>query len=450
MMLLHESIKYVSEFQWTDATEGVLSSYNSVSEEQRNILTSQGNASFDWSNVFIINSADLRTLSRIRRCNFDGIIYISNFIGEVVGSDGFVMQSGLYDSCFGGKCFLSDSCRISTTSFVGNTFVGLGAGIINCGSITCRDFIQGSTEYLNDKLNIDVGPETGGRKVVTSVGVTFLTICKQLFRDTDLAGECNLQHSYQSRFTIIGDQSFLMGCDQVHNSLLGPRCKVSSSSLRDCTLCSVPSSPISISAGARLTHCILNEACSASNNCLVDHVYFCENSSIVDCARVAHSVLGPDSSVAGGECHHSLLGPFVGFHHQSLLIATIWPQGRGNIAYDAKVGANHTGRVSDQECWPGEGIFFGLGSAIKFPSNLLHSPYSIVASGTLLSPQRITYPFSLISSLDRPLSFRGSSIAPTACTVCPGWVILSNPYMIDRYLLIDGDKFLFMTLPSFS
>ena len=141
-------------------------------------------------------------------------------------------------------------------------------------------------------------------------------------------------------------------------------------------------------------------------------------------ARVAQSVLAPDSSVAGGECHHSLLGPFVGFHHQSLLIAAVWPLGRGNVAYGANVGANHTGRVNDQECWPGEGVFFGLGSLVKFPCNLLESPYSILVPGTVLSPQKISYPFSLISA--------GPGDRMECSSIKPGWVLYGNPYMVDR------------------
>lgn len=61
-------------------------------------------------------------------------------------------------------------------------------------------------------------------------------------------------------------------------------------------------------------------------------------------AQVTHSILGPDSGVGSGECHHSLVGPFVGFHHQALLIAAIWPLGRGNVGYGANVGSNHTSR----------------------------------------------------------------------------------------------------------
>ena len=65
----------------------------------------------------------------------------------------------------------------------------------------------------------------------------------------------------------------------------------------------------------------------------------------------------------------------------------LWFEGKGNIGYGANIGSNHTGRLPDQECIPGEGIFFGLGCNVKYPCNLRRSPYSIVASGITLLPQ---------------------------------------------------------------
>jgi hypothetical protein len=63
----------------------------------------------------------------------------------------------------------------------------------------------------------------------------------------------------------------------------------------------------------------------------------------------------------------------------------------GNIAHGAKVGANHTGRVADQEALIGEGVFFGLGSSVKFPVDLTDSAYTLVAAGTALDPQRCVW-----------------------------------------------------------
>lgn len=90
-----------------------------------------------------------------------------------------------------------------------------------------------------------------------------------------------------------------------------------------------------------------------------------------------------------GEVTASLIGPFVGFHHQALLIACFWPAGRGNVGYGANVGSNHTGKAPDQENWPGEGTFFGLASNIKYPFNLVDAPYSLIATGVSCLPQAI-------------------------------------------------------------
>ena len=81
------------------------------------------------------------------------------------------------------------------------------------------------------------------------------------------------------------------------------------------------------------------------------------------------------AEMAGGEVAASLLGPFVSFHHQALLIATLWPEGKGNVAYGANVGSNHTSKAPDQEFWPGEGMFLGLGVNIKFPADFSRAPY---------------------------------------------------------------------------
>lgn len=401
-----------------------------VSSDQIALLKSLSNVSSDWSKFYIVTDADDSTLNKIRRCNFSGLIIISHFTDAIDEIDGFAMPSGLYDSYFSGKCYISRSCHVSSTSMVSNVFLGYKAGIVNCGSVTCKDYVRASSQPFSDQLVITVGSETGGRSVTTFAGMNFLDICAQVFCNNTTPMQIEARADDLFCFSIISFNTILFRCDRVHNSHIGPKCRISSANLDSCTLLSTMDKPITVSSGARLSHCIMNESCSAINGCLAEYLYMCENSSIGDCARIAHCVLGPDGSIAGGECHSSLLGPFAGFHHQSLLIASLWPQGRGNIAYGAKIGANHTGRVSDQECVPGEGIFFGLGCAVKFPSNLLESPYSIVASGTLLPPQKISFPFSLISPLDRPV--KSGNASASQCSLSPGWVILSNPYMIDR------------------
>ena len=144
--------------------------------------------------------------------------------------------------------------------------------------------------------------------------------------------------------------------------------------------------------------------------------------------KVIDSIIGPFTGVSEGEVTSSLLGPFVGFHHQSLVIATYWPAGRGNIGYGANVGSNHTGKLPDQELWAGEGTFFGLTTAIKFPSNFTRAPYSLIATGVTTLPQRVEMPFSLINEPSETIS----GVSPAFNEISPGWTLGSNLFMVLR------------------
>jgi hypothetical protein len=136
-------------------------------------------------------------------------------------------------------------------------------------------------------------------------------------------------------------------------------------------------------------------------------------------------VLGPNTQVAQGEATNCLLGPFVGFHHQALLISALWPEGRGNIAYGANVGSNHTGRKPDQEFRPGEGNFFGLGCWIKYPSDYSEAPYSLFSTGLLAEPQKLSFPFSLV------VPAREAHVSG-AHEIRPAWSWTDNRYALFR------------------
>src|SRR5260370_28452326 len=134
-------------------------------------------------------------------------------------------------------------------------------------------------------------------------------------------------------------------------------------------------------------------------------------------AKVVGSLIGTNSGVAEAEVTACLLGPFVGFHHQALLIAALWPEGKGNVSYDANVGSNHTSKAPDQEFWPGEGAFLGLGVNIKYPSDFSGAPYTVIACGVNTLPQKVTFPFSLI----QPPSIRCPTVTPADNEILPGW-----------------------------
>jgi hypothetical protein len=183
-----------------------------------------------------------------------------------------------------------------------------------------------------------------------------------------------------------------------------------------------------ISHGAYVSDSCMQWGSSATSMAIVDKSILCEHSHVERHGKVTMSIVGPNSGVAEGECTSSLLGPFVGFHHQSMLIAGIWPEGKGNIGYGANIGSNHTSKAPDQEIWCGEGLFFGLGVNVKFPSDFTGAPYSIIATGVDTLPQRLELPFSLVNKpavppAGLPVSFN---------EIFPAWVLYENIYSVRR------------------
>jgi hypothetical protein len=180
--------------------------------------------------------------------------------------------------------------------------------------------------------------------------------------------------------------------------------------------------------GVVIRDSLIQWGCEVGSGALVENSLLAEHSHAERHVKVSHSLLGPNTGVGEGEVTSALLGPFVGFHHQSLVIATFWPEGKGNIGYGANVGSNHTGKAPDQELWPGEGMFFGLGVNIKFPANFERAPYTIIATGVTTLPQKVEFPFSLINSPAQ--TFEG--VSPAYNEITPAWSLVDNAYALAR------------------
>jgi hypothetical protein len=161
---------------------------------------------------------------------------------------------------------------------------------------------------------------------------------------------------------------------------------------------------------------------------VVDRAVLIEHAHVEQHGKVTASILGPNTGVAGGEATACLLGPFVSFHHQALLIATLWPEGRGNVAYGANVGSNHTSKAPDQEFRPGEGAFLGLGVNVRFPADFSRAPYTILACGVTTLPQKLLFPFSLINVP----SARYPGIGPAYNELIPAWLLTDSLYTLKR------------------
>jgi hypothetical protein len=178
--------------------------------------------------------------------------------------------------------------------------------------------------------------------------------------------------------------------------------------------------PSRLGPGVQVRNSLIQWGAEADSASQLGSSVLLEHSGAEKRAQITDSLIGPNSRIGMGEVNASVVGPFVGFHHQSLLIAAWWPEGRGNLGAGASVGSNHTSRAPDQELHAGEGTFFGLATAVKYPANFEESPYSVIATGVVTPPQRLAMPFSLVTDDE------GGN------RVVPGWVYRENAYLLLR------------------
>ena len=307
-----------------------------------------------------------------------------------------------------------DTARVHRCTLVENAVIGEHAVVANCGSICCAT-------HPPQTFELTVGPESGGgRPLRLAPEATMVDVGRQLRGravDEDNSAATARQQHWRRNWTFVGAHCVVQDTSTVDTVHLHAHATIQACS--------------SVQQAILFSHTAIRHASTVSQTVLqwnanidssrVASSLIMEHARVGPHSLVTCSVLGPDAHVSAGEVHASVLGPNTNAHHQSLLISVLAPLGRGNVGYGANVGSNHTGRIPDQECCAGEGTFWGLSCVVKFPVDLSSAPYSIVAAGTALAPQRCTMPFSLII----PNETGGTSIVP-------GWVLRNSPYTVVR------------------
>jgi len=370
-------------------------------------------------------STELR--DQVSRCTFKGHVVIGvvtelslqNSVSST--SQSGVMMHGLHSNALVMDSIIEPYAAIYNNTLISNTFIGSSATITNCGMIS-----SSSEDSFEDSMEINLGPEAGGnRKVNVTPESTLVDICASMLISN--AGKlCQISAKAKPLLMNIINGK-LHYASTVSNLYLAPSAIIESCpSISNCIL--LPHASIRNSTA---TASYLQWKCSISDNSTVSNVIIMECSAIGPHSVVVSTILGPDSHVSCGEVHCSLIGPNTNSHHQSLLISALWPMGRGNVGYGSNIGSNHTGRIPDQECTIGEGIFWGLGCVIKFPVDLSRAFYSVVAAGVHLPPQRVSMPFCLIMEGGSSSSSHNTEMSGRNELV-PGWILKSSPYTIVR------------------
>jgi hypothetical protein len=396
--------------------------------EEIAVMEDRGCRCDDWKLVQVAQDFDA---FRVRRTHLRGRCLLGRFQGDVEVQPGVRLPSGIYDSTLF-DCQVGNDCLIEGVGFAANLIIEREAVLFDVASVTC----SGAARF-GCGAELPLACEVGGREVPVWAEMTVDAAAVVARNRQDSAGIAAVRQAAEAYVKAITSPvawvrrgARVLHTERVHDAYIGAAALVDHAhELRNTAVLSSAAEPVRISGGAAVADSVLQWGVHVDGNAIVRRSALLEHSG-VDChATVEDSVIGPNTHVQKGEVTASLVGPFVGFHHQSLLIAAFWPEGKGNIAYGAMVGSNHTGRASDQEVWPGEGVFFGLGSAVRLPANFSEAPYSLVSMGTTTLPQRVAFPFSLIAIPADPLPER----VPRAFNeIQPGWVLGENAYGLVR------------------
>ncbi len=420
---LHELFELASDELFRPDT--IQRTWIPLTDSQVNLLEKNGNRSSDWSKVRISPETELLSVSD---CRFEGNVRLALLSLKRKNT---LLIPQLRDSMLQ-DVEIQPGCRIVSVDLLRNLQIHEGVIIENCGRVT---YSPGSMCGLG--ADLELGVETGERNVRSFP-----------FLDTDLAGELsggdsqrdNLAEYHlhldgflkkqKSRMTgIIERGSRILDTTVVEDCFVGVNVSITNAcAVRNSTLLGGENDGSTVSDGALVRDSILKWNSVVDSMAIVEHSIVGEASKVEKHGKLYASFLGPNSVLAEGEISSSLAGPFTAAHHQSLLIAARWPEGKGNIGYGANVGSNHTSRLPDQEIRPGEGMFFGLSCSIKFPTDFSRAPFSIIATGITTLPQRVEFPFSLICE---PF-MKVNGIPPAFNQIIPAWVLSDNLFAVYR------------------
>ena len=373
------------------------SSFRALTESEIKQLREQGNRSHEWERVRVVEEF---TTEAVFNSSFAGECLIGCFDKvDVTIRASISHRAGIYNSTVINS-FIGDNCLILDAGVIANYRIG-------CGSVISRVMelsASGSRGFGNGCV-ITIGNETGGREIASFAEMN-IPIAETVLKnrsDSELQRKySDFIEDYVSRctlpFGIVEAGARINSASIIRDSFIGSSVSIDGATLvENCTVLGAPGEETAISHGAIVRNSCLQWGCEVTSMAIVENSILTEHSHVERHGKATHSIIGPNSGIAEGEVTSSLIGPFVGFHHQSMLIAAVWPEGKGNIGYGANIGSNHTSRAPDQEIWCGEGLFFGLGANVKFPANYVNSPYSIIATAVVTLPQKLEFPFSLIA-----------------------------------------------------
>ncbi len=397
-----------------------------LTESEIAVLEKNGNHCENWANISVDIAFDP---NHIYHSIFSGKVQLPAFYGTVLVPGDVSFPTGIYSSHVHDS--IIENALVHSVSLISNILVRQGAVLQKIGSLVCN----GNTHYQIG-TEIHIGNEMGGRKVRIFPDINQELVEAQLFQSKspeDDAAFAEVISEWREEvsppFGVIEKGAVISNTNIIRNSWIGPHVRVDGAAkIRNSTILSSLENPTGIYDAVILDSSCVQEGAVLYAGAQIHRSVLMKKTKVGKLALIYSSIVGPCCQIEEAEVTSSFVGPLTQIHHHSLLISALWTAGGGNIAYGANVGSNHTGRMPDQEIYPGQGFFFGLGVNVKFPANFSEAPFSVIASGVTTEPQRLRFPFSLIKA-PNPI---GAGTSGNLNELVPAWNYLKNAYALER------------------
>ncbi len=395
-----------------------------LTDEEIGQLRAQGNVAEDWKAIWVHPSF---RPDRIHQCRILGWAVFGPLRGTVA-VDGVPLPTGVYRTTLR-DCVLGPDVLVQDVALAARCVLARQAVLFRCGTV-----VGGSGSFGNGAV-VHVGLTAGGRELPLVAEAPFDELAAAALDGNRSAHDelLALGREYATHLradcTVLLPRAAILRSDKVENVLLGPGAVIDGAAhVASTTLLADEHLVARIGPGCIVRESVLQWGARVTDGAIVERTLVGEAATVARLARVCHAIIGPNSTLQQGEATSVLVGPFTAMNHEALLIAALWPDGRGNVSAGARIGSNHTGKAPDQEAFLGEGLFVGLGCAVKFPVDFSKAAYTLVAAGACLLPQRVGYPFSLIL----PPKHRPAGVAEGLNEIIPGWLLYASPYTVLR------------------
>ncbi|MFC1628813.1 DUF4954 family protein [Gemmatimonadota bacterium] len=380
--------------------------FRSLTEEEIEVLTRNGNRADDWDAISVTDPFDPQL---VRGCRFHGMIRIGALQETWLEHHDLRVPVGLYNSTIISSD-LGANVAIDRVGYLGHYIVGEGVILLNIGEMLTTDrarFGNGIVkegETGEDRIWLQVGNENGGRRILPFDGM--------LPADAWLWSKYREDERLQERlieltdgifdrrrgwYGTVGDRTAIRHCGIVRDVRIGTdACIAGAARLENLTINSDGGSGTRIGEGCSLVNGIIGFGCHLFQDVKAIGFVLGSNANIERGARFFDSVLGDNSTVACAEVQSALIFPGHEQHHSNSFLIASTIGGQSNIAAGATIGSNHNSRAADGEIIAGRGFWPGLMTSLKHNSRF--ASFTLIAKGQYPAELDIPFPFSLISN----------------------------------------------------